>query len=163
RAPPTAAKSIAVAKVGEGPTPGARTMTRTLSVLAVAALALTAAQASAQEKYTLKFREAAEGDSYTVTKVSAEKSVTKIVDDKGTNNPDADSENDFLTDKAIAVNETWVIPSDKFKKNLKPEEAKMFDLDKLKATGKLLKAYKKNGAQFAVLEITIEMPLREKS
>jgi hypothetical protein len=80
--------------------------------------------------------------------------------DKEFNKPDPNSEKDFLPAKAVAVGESWVIPTDKFKQRLGPQEAKLFDLDKLKATGRLLKAYKKDGAQFGVLEIILEMPLR---
>ncbi len=79
------------------------------------------------------------------------------------NDPDPSPDKLLLPRKAVAVGETWTIETDIFKKGLKPDAAKVFDLDKVKATGKLLKAYKKNGAQFAVMEITLELPLRENS
>jgi hypothetical protein len=63
----------------------------------------------------------------------------------------------FLPMKAVRVNETWKIDPGPLLEDLRPLEA---DKDKVVGTGKLLRAYKKDGRQFGVLAFHLEMPLR---
>lgn len=74
---------------------------------------------------------------------------------------DEDMDKLLLPGKPVAEGETWKINSKTFGRLLGEDEkvAKMFDLDKAKATGKLVKAYKKDGKQFGVLEYTFELPM----
>jgi len=67
----------------------------------------------------------------------------------------------LLPVKPVAEGESWKIDSKSFAKLLGEDEkvAKMFDLDKSKATGKLVKAYKKDGKQFGQMEYVIELPM----
>ncbi len=74
---------------------------------------------------------------------------------------DAEMDKLLLPGKPVAEGETWKIDSKTFAKLLGEDEkvAKMFDLDKATATGKLVKAYKKDGKQFGVMEYVIELPM----
>jgi hypothetical protein len=63
--------------------------------------------------------------------------------------------------KAVRVNETWKIDPEGLKALSKREGAEMpLDLDKAGGTGRLVRAYRKDGRQFGVLEFRIEMPLK---
>ncbi|HJZ93572.1 MAG TPA: hypothetical protein VKE40_22030 [Gemmataceae bacterium] len=68
----------------------------------------------------------------------------------------------ILPGNAVAVGEEWDIgPKRVAALFARDEDApRTFDLDKANATGKLTKAYKKDGRQFGVLDIRIEVPLR---
>lgn len=67
----------------------------------------------------------------------------------------------LLPEKPVAEGESWTIDAKKFAALLGGDEkvAQTFNLEKSKAGGKLVKAYKKDGKQFGVLEYTIEMPM----
>jgi hypothetical protein len=68
----------------------------------------------------------------------------------------------LLPGKAVAVNEAWTVEGKKLMKNFGEEEkvAKMFDVDKVKASGKLVKAYKKDGQQHGVVEYQVSVPMK---
>jgi hypothetical protein len=68
----------------------------------------------------------------------------------------------LLPSKPVGVGDSWEIDGKKFAKLFGDEEkiAKMLDRDHVKSTGKLLKAYKKDGRQFGVLEYRIEIPVK---
>src|SRR5262249_47323679 len=67
----------------------------------------------------------------------------------------------LLPKKAVKVNESWKIdPQMIIKKRERDYEGVKIDADKTVATGKLLKAYQKDGRQFGVMETHIEMPFR---
>jgi hypothetical protein len=63
----------------------------------------------------------------------------------------------LLPRKAVRINETWKIDPKPLLEELDPFEA---DKDKVVGTGKLLRAYKKDGKQFGVLEFRVEVPLK---
>src|SRR5947207_14627825 len=58
-------------------------MTRRIGVLSVVCLLLAAPRGVAQEKYTIKFKEENQGDTFRMTKTEAGKGATKVADDKG--------------------------------------------------------------------------------
>jgi hypothetical protein len=70
---------------------------------------------------------------------------------------------DFLSKDPVKVGETWKLPADKSEKIFKTlgDEKMKLDAKKSNISGKLLKAYKKEGAQFGTLEITIEVFVTE--
>ena len=63
---------------------------------------------------------------------------------------------DFLPVKPVRVGESWTVPADKSEQMFKTlgDDQMRVDAKKSSITGKLLKAYKKDGAQFGVLELT---------
>lgn len=76
---------------------------------------------------------------------------------------DEPSDQDMLPTEAIKVGGTWKVPAEKSEtmfKTLGVDEMKI-DVKKSSIEGKLLKAYKKDGAQFGVLELTISVFLSE--
>lgn len=75
---------------------------------------------------------------------------------------DEDMDKILLPTKAVSVNESWDIDGKKLTKLFGDEEktAKTLDLDNVKANGKLVKAYKKDGRQFGLLNYKIEVPLK---
>ncbi|HTU90408.1 MAG TPA: hypothetical protein VMF69_10065 [Gemmataceae bacterium] len=81
------------------------------------------------------------------------------------NGDDSDSEEmekAFLPKKPLAVNDTWKMDSGDVVKALGREIEQNFPVDKSKATGqgKLLRAYKKDGRQFGVMDIEVNVPLK---
>jgi hypothetical protein len=63
--------------------------------------------------------------------------------------------------KPVKVGETWKIDAEALAKNFQKGAGQLpIDAAKVSATGKLLKAYKKDGKQFGVLDIHIELPLK---
>lgn len=72
---------------------------------------------------------------------------------------DAAIERLFIPKQAVAVNEAWKLDLAGISKEL-GEEAKMtFDLAKSTGSGKLTKAYQKDGKQFGVIEIEMDLVL----
>jgi hypothetical protein len=63
----------------------------------------------------------------------------------------------LLPRKAVRVNETWKIDPKPLLEDMAPLEA---DEGKVAGTGKLLRAYRKDGKQFGVLEFRVEVPLK---
>ncbi len=63
---------------------------------------------------------------------------------------------DFLPTKPVKLNETWKIDIAKLAKSFGSETPFELDEDASKASGKLVKAYKKDGKQFGVVEIRID-------
>ncbi len=83
---------------------------------------------------------------------------------KSFNKKDDEPENeDFLPAAAVKVGESWKVPADKTDKMFKSLGDDKMKLDTKKSTvsGKLLKAYKKDGAQFGVIELTITVFVTE--
>jgi hypothetical protein len=75
---------------------------------------------------------------------------------------DEELDKTLLPTKPVGVGDSWEIDGKKFAKLFGEEEkiTKMLDLDHVKSSGKLLKAYKKDGRQFGVLEYRIEIPVK---
>lgn len=75
------------------------------------------------------------------------------------NKKDEEPQNeDLLPDAPVKVGETWTVAADKSEKifnALGSGDKTKIDAKKSSISGKLLKAYKKDGAQFGVLEFTI--------
>ena len=66
---------------------------------------------------------------------------------------------DFLPKDAVKVGATWKVAADKTEKMFKAfgEDKMKLDAKKSSVGGKLVKVYKKDGAQFGTLEITIDV------
>lgn len=75
---------------------------------------------------------------------------------------DEDMDKLLLPSKPVGVGESWEIDGKNLTKLFGEEEktAKTLALDKTKGSGKLVKAYKKDGRQFGVLEYSIEVPVK---
>ena len=75
---------------------------------------------------------------------------------------DEPEDQDFLPTEPVKVGGSWTVPADKSEKMFKTLDDKMkADPKKSKIEGKLLKAYKKDGAQFGTIELTITMFVTE--
>ena len=70
---------------------------------------------------------------------------------------------DFLPTGAVKVGETWKVAAEKTEKMFKTlgDEKMKFDTKKSTIGGKLLKVYRKDGAQFGTLEITFTILVTE--
>ena len=83
---------------------------------------------------------------------------------KSFNKKEDEPENeDFLPKDPVKVGESWKVPADKTEKMFKTlgDEKMKFDVKKSTIGGKLLKAYKKDGAQFGTLELTLTILITE--
>lgn len=67
----------------------------------------------------------------------------------------------FLPKKAVRVGETWKFDPAFFLKSPKPDKTTVFNEAKAEATAKLVRAYRKGGRQFGVVEIWVEAPIKE--
>jgi hypothetical protein len=78
-------------------------------------------------------------------------------DDDGTS-----VEKAFLPKKPVRVNETWKIEAEALAKKIAKMDENSLPVDKSKMTGqgKLLRAYKKDGRQFAVFDIDVTVALK---
>src|SRR5207249_2474259 len=66
---------------------------------------------------------------------------------------------DTVPKQPVALNETWNVDPSLFVKSFGKDDGAMFDASKAKFSGKLVKAYKKDGRQFGVIEYTVELPV----
>jgi len=66
----------------------------------------------------------------------------------------------MMPTKPVAVNDTWKVDAAVFGKDLEKDGEMTVDVAKATATGKLLRAYKKDGRQFGVIEVKMEFPLK---
>ena len=75
---------------------------------------------------------------------------------------DEDMDKMLLPTELVAVGQAWKIDAKEMVKLFGEEEkvAKMLDASKAKGSGKLVKAYKKDGHQFGSIEYKIEVPLK---
>lgn len=77
-------------------------------------------------------------------------------------NKDKDDQKEFdelmLPKGPVALNEAWKIDADEIVKQFVKEQMDV-DKEKVKARGKLVKAYKKDGIQFGVMEFDLELPV----
>ena len=79
---------------------------------------------------------------------------------KSFNKSDDEPQNeDFLPKDPVKVGESWKVPADKTEKMFKAlgEEKMKIDAKKSTVGGKLLKAYKKDGAQFGTIELNLTL------
>jgi hypothetical protein len=76
---------------------------------------------------------------------------------------DAPRNEDFLPSEEVKVGGSWKVAAEKSEKMFEafPKENMKVDAKKSSISGKLLKAYKKEGVQFGTLEITIELLLTD--
>jgi hypothetical protein len=82
---------------------------------------------------------------------------------EGGSDSDEDAlEKAILPPKPVKVNGTWTIDADAIVKSIQRSTKQTLPVDKSKTEGKgkLLKAYKKEGKQFGVLDIEVRMPLK---
>ncbi len=80
------------------------------------------------------------------------------------NKSDDDFQNeDFLPKDPVKVGETWKVSAEMMAKFFKKDDGGWLKTDPTQSsiTGKLIKAYKKDGAQFGVLELTITVGMSE--
>jgi hypothetical protein len=70
-----------------------------------------------------------------------------------------DLETIFLPKKAVAVGETWKIDAEALAKDFTGGEKMALDTAKSTATGKLIKAYKKDAKTFGVIEVKLDFPI----
>ncbi|MBP3960796.1 hypothetical protein J8F10_36710 [Gemmata sp. G18] len=83
---------------------------------------------------------------------------------KSFNKKDGEPQNeDFLSKDPVKVGESWKVPADKSEQMFKAlgDEKMKLDVKKSTVGGKLLKVYKKDGAQFGVIEITLTALITE--
>jgi hypothetical protein len=68
----------------------------------------------------------------------------------------------ILPKKPVAVNGTWKIDIEDLSKAMSKDDSQPFPIDKSKASGqgKLLRAYKKDGRQYGVFDINVNLPLK---
>jgi len=71
-----------------------------------------------------------------------------------------DFEKILLPRKAVGINDTWQIDLAAFLKLFGDNEDFDVDAARSSGTGKLLRAYRKDGRQFGVVEITMDMPIK---
>ena len=82
---------------------------------------------------------------------------------KSFNKDDEPQSEDFMPAGPVKVGETWKVAADKTEKMFKSlgDDKMKVDVKKSTVSGKLLKAYKKDDAQFGTLELTIEVFVTE--
>jgi hypothetical protein len=71
-----------------------------------------------------------------------------------------DIEKVMLPGKAVAVGEGWVVDAAAVAKDWADPKRPTLDAAKVKVTGKLLKAYKKDGRQFGLLQYELVLPVK---
>jgi hypothetical protein len=67
----------------------------------------------------------------------------------------------FLPRKAVKVNDKWTVDVEPLAKSFGGDGKIAIDAAKATGSGKLLKAYQKNGKQFGVIELTLEFPVMQ--
>ena len=65
----------------------------------------------------------------------------------------------FLPRKAVKVDETWKLDVTQLARDFTKDGKIETDETKAKGSGKLLKVYQKDGKQFGVFELTVEVPV----
>jgi hypothetical protein len=71
-----------------------------------------------------------------------------------------DPENLLLPSKAVAVNESWKIAMPEFLKEFEKSTKMKVDAQKASGSGKLVKAFKKDGRQYGDLVIDLDLPVK---
>ncbi|HWG47126.1 MAG TPA: hypothetical protein VN688_30460 [Gemmataceae bacterium] len=86
----------------------------------------------------------------------------KSFNKEGDDSDDEEIEKALFPKKPVRVGESWKLDAVSLWKSFEKGTRSPFPLDKAKAsgTGKLRKAYKKNGAQFGVLDFSVTMPIK---
>jgi hypothetical protein len=131
-----------------------------------------------RKKFTRTYTKAAKGEGAEPTKLSyAGKTVTferqgdkYVASANGVDEKDLKDltksvnnsidEGKLVPPKAIQVGDSWAISKDVLSPIL-GEMKQATDITKLKATGKLTKAYKKDGQQWGTIEVTITAPINQ--
>ena len=71
-----------------------------------------------------------------------------------------DFETLFLPKQAVKVNDTWKQDMDLIAKDFNKDEGMQIDASKSSGTGKLLKTYKKDGKQFGVMQVNLNLAVK---
>lgn len=71
---------------------------------------------------------------------------------------DDDARRDMIPDRPLKPGETWVVKKERIAKELEGQPLQV-DMDAVSGTGKLVKAYQKDGRQFGVIELTMVLPV----
>src|SRR5205085_323768 len=66
-----------------------------------------------------------------------------------------------LPKNAVAVGETWKLQMSAILKQISQEDKLVLDAANASGMGKLVKAYKKDGRQFGVMEFSMELPIKQ--
>jgi len=84
--------------------------------------------------------------------------IADLDDDPGKGGSEV-SDTDFMPKKAVKLNETWSVDP-KVIAQKDPETSMIFDMDKAKITGKLVRVHKKGDTQFGVIELEVNLPVK---
>jgi hypothetical protein len=68
---------------------------------------------------------------------------------------------DLLPEKAVRVGETWTVDPDKIVQGFASGAPFTLHKDKTKVTGKLVKVYDKGGRRFGVIDLTLDLGVKE--
>ena len=74
---------------------------------------------------------------------------------------DFDMQKAVLPGKAVAVNDTWKLDMAPLVATFTKATKMQLDADKATGTGKLVKVYQKDGSRFGVMELHLDMPIKE--
>jgi hypothetical protein len=74
---------------------------------------------------------------------------------------DFDLQKAVLPGKAVGVNDTWKLDMAPLAATFTKATKMQLDADKAAGTGKLVKVYQKDGARFGVMELHLDMPIKE--
>lgn len=83
----------------------------------------------------------------------------KLLEDEFNKSDQKDTRDVMFPKMPVKPGETWTIPSEEMLKAI-GTSGPIFDKDKVAATGKLVKAYRKDGRQYGVMEFVFEGPLK---
>jgi hypothetical protein len=85
----------------------------------------------------------------------------RLLDEEFNKAPEEDLEKAFLPKKPVAVNESWKVDVAAFVAAYARSTKMPVDAARAEGTGKLLKVYTKDGARFGIVNLHLEMPLKE--
>ncbi len=97
--------------------------------------------------------------SFTVDGEAVTGEAAKLLDDEFSKTRKSDPDAVMLPTKPVKPGDTWKIDPTTLADSLAEGNGPRIDPAKVTATGKLLKAYMKDGRQFGAIEITVEAPI----
>lgn len=105
------------------------------------------------------------GDKYTFTykggkELTAMEAETLVKEFKDKKDDDKDMDKLLLPSGPVKVGDTWKIDTKELLKDFEKDAGIEGDLAKATGTGKLVKAYKKDGKQYGEVSVTVDIPLK---